>query len=200
MPWRGCISSMPRRSFADLRIEALPHDPLSQALRRLGEAIKEDRPQEGRDWRFDERISRLRCFVMHPQMMRVSAFFVPVIYDAPIKDDVNLMDVGPCSLGKSRSGKGSIAYQVKDGTITINSSAGAGTRPLPSTTTFSCTWCRTWPRKRANTTWPCIAGLWCASLGFASERLARVGLRADAPSRLYRVYRHRSRAARRRAC
>lgn len=113
-----------RRSFADLRIESLPSDPLNQALRRLGEAIKEDE-------RKTDVIGGLTA-EMPPPILRDAprddaqlAFFVPVIYDAPIKDDVNLMDVAPFSLSKSKR-EGVITYQLKDGTITIDGSAGAG--------------------------------------------------------------------------
>jgi hypothetical protein len=113
-----------RRSFADLRIEALPDDPLNQALRRLGEAIKEE----------DRKKDVIGAFIadLPPPILRHAppddaqlAFFVPVIYDAPIKDDVNLMDVAPFSLSKSKR-EGVINYQLKDGMITIDGSAGAG--------------------------------------------------------------------------
>jgi hypothetical protein len=113
-----------RRSFADLRLEQMPTDPLNQALKRLGEAIKEDDRKK-------DIIGGLRAELPAPVLREAPhddaqlSFFVPVIYDAPIKDDVNLMDVAPFSLSKSKR-EGIIQYQLKDSVITIDGSAGAG--------------------------------------------------------------------------
>jgi len=52
-------------------------------------------------------------------------FFVPTVYDAPLKDDVNLMDVAPFSLSK-RANKGVIKYELKDCLITIEGGAESG--------------------------------------------------------------------------
>lgn len=113
-----------RRSLADLRLDALPNDPLNQALRRLGEAIKDD---ERRKDLIGALVTDLPAPVMRdaPRDDAQLAFFVPVIYDAPIKDDLNLMDVAPFSLSKSKR-EGVITYELKDSTITIDGSAGAG--------------------------------------------------------------------------
>jgi plasmid replication initiation protein len=113
-----------RRSFADLKIESLPRDPLNDALRRLGEAIKADERKK-------DIVGGLVADLPPPVLREAPrddaqlSFFVPVIYDAPIKDDVNLMDVAPFSLSKTRR-EGVITYHLKDGTITIDGSAGAG--------------------------------------------------------------------------
>lgn len=113
-----------RRSLADLRLDAMPDDPLNQALRRLGEAIKDaDRHKDI----LGALATDLPAPVMRdaPRDDAQLAFFVPVIYDAPIKDDVNLMDVAPFSLSKSKR-EGVITYELKDSTITIDGSAGVG--------------------------------------------------------------------------
>ena len=52
-------------------------------------------------------------------------FFVPSVFDAPIKDDVNLMDVAPFSLSK-RPRDGVIRYELKDSLITIEGGAETG--------------------------------------------------------------------------
>ena len=113
-----------RRSLADLRLEAMPDDDLNQTLRRLGEAIKEE---ERRKDILGGLVTDLPSPVLReaPRDDAQLSFFVPVIYDAPIKDDVNLMDVAPFSLSKSKR-EGVITYELKDSTITIDGSAGAG--------------------------------------------------------------------------
>src|SRR5690606_356083 len=52
-------------------------------------------------------------------------FFVPSIYDAPLKDDVNLMDVAPFSLSKVKR-DGIIRYELKDCVITVEGGAEVG--------------------------------------------------------------------------
>ncbi len=52
-------------------------------------------------------------------------FFVPTVHDAPIKDDVNLMDVAPFSLSKTVR-HGVIRYELKDALITIEGGAESG--------------------------------------------------------------------------
>ena len=51
-------------------------------------------------------------------------FFVPSIYDVPLKDDVNLMDIAPFRLSKRHQNKAAvIKYHVKDAEIEISSGA-----------------------------------------------------------------------------
>lgn len=52
-------------------------------------------------------------------------FFVPTIHDAPLKDDINLMDVAPFSLSKTVR-HGVIKYELKDALITIEGGAETG--------------------------------------------------------------------------
>jgi len=52
-------------------------------------------------------------------------FFVPPVHDAPLKDDMNLMDVAPFSLSKTIR-QGIIRYELKDAIITIEGGAEVG--------------------------------------------------------------------------
>lgn len=114
-----------RRVWADLKLADAPKDPLNQALERLGVAIRDG----GRDADIAAVLlqeSRPKRVMRSPpaddaQLM----FFVPAIYDAPIKDDVNLMDVAPFSLSKN-SRNGVIRYELKDCLITIEGGAESG--------------------------------------------------------------------------
>lgn len=113
-----------RRSLADLRLEKFPDDELNQLLRRLGETIKADERKK-------DLIGALTADLPPPTLRPAPAgddqlsFFVPAIYDAPIKDDLNLMDVAPFALSKGRR-EGAITYELKDCIITIDSNASAG--------------------------------------------------------------------------
>ncbi|MGU3661508.1 replication initiator protein A [Methylobacterium fujisawaense] len=113
-----------RRSLADLKVAPEPTNALEQALKDLGEAVKlnERRPDI-----VGALTSELPAPVLReaPEDDSQLSFFVPSIYDAPLKDDVNLMDVAPFSLGKAKRG-GEIRYELKDCIITIDGSASAG--------------------------------------------------------------------------
>ena len=52
-------------------------------------------------------------------------FFVPQVHDAPLKDEMNLMDVAPFALSKVRR-DGVIRYELKDSIITIEGGAEVG--------------------------------------------------------------------------
>ena len=112
-----------RRSLADLRVGPEPTSPLDMALRALGEAVKMND-------RYPDLVGALVSETPAPARPVVDdsaqlSFFTPGIYDAPLKDDVNLMDVAPFSLGKSKR-EGEIRYELKDCLITIDGSASAG--------------------------------------------------------------------------
>lgn len=113
-----------RRSLADLRVAAEPTTDLDKALKALGEAVKLNERQPDI---MGALVSELPAPVLRtaPEDDSQLSFFVPNIYDAPIKDDVNLMDVAPFSLGKSKR-EGTIRYELKDCIITIDGSASAG--------------------------------------------------------------------------
>ena len=52
-------------------------------------------------------------------------FFIPDVYDAPVKDDLNLMDVAPFSLSKLPR-DGVLRYELKDYVVTIEGGANIG--------------------------------------------------------------------------
>ncbi|WP_298961306.1 replication initiator protein A [uncultured Methylobacterium sp.] len=122
-----------RRSLADLKLPASePSTTLDRALRDLGQAVKLN----------DRRIDIVGALVAElpapipavPTPRRPASreeaepqlsFFAPSIYDAPLKDDINLMDIAPFSLSKNRR-DGVIRYELKDCIITIDGSASAG--------------------------------------------------------------------------
>jgi plasmid replication initiation protein len=113
-----------RRVFADLQLEGKPDTGLEGALRRLGEAIRAtDRNVDIEAALVQELPKRtLRpATTDEAQLM----FFSPSVYDAPIKDDVNLMDVAPFALGK-KIRTGVITYELKDCLITIEGGAEVG--------------------------------------------------------------------------
>lgn len=112
-----------RRSLADLKTGPEPTTSLEIALRGLGEAVKMND-------RYPDIIGALKVETPPPivpasEEERQLSFFSPGIYDAPLKDDVNLMDVAPFSLGKTKRG-GVIRYELKDCLITVDGSASAG--------------------------------------------------------------------------
>jgi len=107
-----------RRSLADLHDNAINASPLGGALRRLGEAIKDNT--------FKGDLSALmKAEAPHKPIMRTVpahdaqlSFFVPAIVDAAIKDNVDLMDVAPFSLTKNPSTT-PIRYDLKDCVVTV---------------------------------------------------------------------------------
>ncbi len=113
-----------RRVFADLQLEGKPDTGLEGALRRLGEAIRASDRNVDIEAALVQELPRrtLRpATTDEAQLM----FFSPSVYDAPIKDDVNLMDVAPFALGK-KIRTGVITYELKDCLITIEGGAEVG--------------------------------------------------------------------------
>src|SRR4051812_2341407 len=112
-----------RRSIAELQLESFPDNDVGRALRGLAEAMK------GSERRGDV-LAVLKAETM-PVLRRAPdedtqlSFFVPAIHDAPLKDDLNLMDVAPFSISKRRR-DGSIHYDLKDGYIAVSGSTDAG--------------------------------------------------------------------------
>lgn len=112
-----------RRSLADLGVSQPPRNELERALQRLGGAIKDD--DRGRDM-VGLLKSELPAVLREPPIDDSQfAFFVPTIYDAPIKDDVNLMDVSPFAMGKNRRTT-TIRYELKDSIVTVAGTAEYG--------------------------------------------------------------------------
>lgn len=155
-----------RRSLADLKVAPEPANELDVALKALGEAVKlnERRP---------DIVGALVSELPAPLQRQASeedsqpSFFVPSIYDAPIKDDINLMDVAPFSLGKSKR-EGTIRYELKDCIITIDGSASAGLATVFDYDIFL----------------HMVSSL--AEVANRYRRSLEKGLRVDAPARVYR--------------
>lgn len=114
-----------RRVWADLKLGDLDDTPVDTALRRLGEAIRNNGIKQDIEAVLHQESLPKRVLRRAPQDDAQLAFFVPAVYDAPIKDDVNLMDVAPFSLSKKSSGA-VIRYELKDSLITIEGGAETG--------------------------------------------------------------------------
>lgn len=114
-----------RRVWADLKLDELGAGPLNRALRSLGDHIRQESVQADVTAALMQETTPRRVLRTAPQDDAQLMFFVPTIYDAPLKDDVNLMDVAPFSLSK-RASKGIIRYELKDSLITIEGGAETG--------------------------------------------------------------------------
>lgn len=114
-----------RRSFADLQLEKMKDDQMRASLARMGEAITGKALSAALEAEIlpsaaSERLTRDPP-IDDAQLM----FFVPNVVDAPLKDDMNLMDVAPFSLSKSRR-DGVLRYELKDSTVIIEGGAEVG--------------------------------------------------------------------------
>ncbi|MER9414024.1 replication initiator protein A [Mesorhizobium sp. M0589] len=114
-----------RRVWADLKLDEIGGGPLNRSLRSLGEAIRGGAINDDIAAALLQETTPRRVLRAAPHDDAQLMFFVPTIYDAPLKDDVNLMDVAPFSLGK-KSNKGIIKYELKDSLITIEGGAETG--------------------------------------------------------------------------
>ncbi|WP_165222062.1 replication initiator protein A [Affinirhizobium pseudoryzae] len=114
-----------RRVWADLKLEQLDDTPVNRAIRNLGEAIRNESLQADITGVLMQESVPKRILRPSPREDAQLTFFVPTVYDAPIKDDVNLMDVAPFSLSK-RSNAAIIRYELKDSLITIEGGAETG--------------------------------------------------------------------------
>lgn len=112
-----------RRSFADLKREEIADEGLRNSLSRLAESIH---------------LGEVKKAVTHeapgaPRPLKREApadddqlaFFIPVAHDAPVKDDMNLMDLSPFALSKVSKG-GVLRYELKDCVVTIEGGADVG--------------------------------------------------------------------------
>lgn len=114
-----------RRVWADLKLDELGGGPLNRTLRSLGEHIRAENIEADISAALLQETTPKRVLRTPPQDDAQLMFFVPTIYDAPLKDDVNLMDVAPFSLSK-RANKGVIKYELKDCLITVEGGAESG--------------------------------------------------------------------------
>lgn len=134
-----------RRVWADLKLDQLEDNAINRAIRNLGEAIRNESLQADVAAVLMQESKPKRVLRSAPPEDAQLTFFVPTVYDAPIKDDVNLMDVAPFSLSK-RANAGIIRYELKDSLITIEGVQRPAWQQF-STTTSSSTWSLTLPTK-----------------------------------------------------
>ncbi len=113
-----------RRSFADLKLEGIKDPLIARSLYGLANAV-----HKGEIEQFIEsetppgaNKSLSRPPPLHDDQLM---FFVPQLHDAPLKDDVNLMDVAPFSLSKTRRDD-VLRYELKDCVITVAGGAENG--------------------------------------------------------------------------
>lgn len=110
-----------RRSIADLRLDNIEDPDLRERMHILGENIYGKEIAKVLESEIPpSRINR-EPPINDDQLM----FFVPAVSDAPIKDEVNLMDVAPFALSKTKR-DGIIRYELKDSVITIEGGAEVG--------------------------------------------------------------------------
>jgi len=114
-----------RRVWADLKLAEHPDNDLGRALRRLAETIRDTDVRADVTAALMQDLPPKRVLRSAPEDDAQLMFFVPAIYDAPIKDDVNLMDVAPFSLGKTARA-GVLRYELKDSLITVEGGAEVG--------------------------------------------------------------------------
>lgn len=113
-----------RRVWADLKLENVG-GLLRRNLEALGERIRNESIQGDVTAALMNESAPKRVLRAPPQDDAQLMFFVPTVYDAPLKDDVNLMDVAPFSLSKRASSR-VIKYELKDSLITIEGGAESG--------------------------------------------------------------------------
>jgi plasmid replication initiation protein len=115
-----------RRSFADLKQEEIADEGLRRALGGFAEAIRAGEVQKVLEHELPEKSAQPRKIVRDaPEDEAQLLFWVPAVFDAPIKDDMNLMDIAPFALSKT-TGEGIIRYELKDAIITIEGGAQVG--------------------------------------------------------------------------
>ena len=114
-----------RRVWADLKLASAPDDELNRALRRMAESIRDADVKADVAAVLMQELPAKGILRPAPDNDAQLMFFVPSVYDAPIKDDVNLMDVAPFSLGKTTR-SGIIRYELKDSLIVIEGGAEVG--------------------------------------------------------------------------
>jgi hypothetical protein len=114
-----------RRVWADLRLSEIPPGELQISLQGLGEAIRMQAVKADIEGQLKDALPPSRTLRAPPADDAQLMFFVPSIYDAPIKDNINLMDVAPFSLSKNRK-TGTLRYELKDCLITVTGSSEYG--------------------------------------------------------------------------
>ena len=134
-----------RRSVADLKLSELDDGAMRDALVRMAGIIRESEiakviqselpasrkdtakasPEQPREEAKGKSVSTARIIRLAPEGDEQLDFFVPQVHDAPLKDEMNLMDIAPFALSKVRR-DGVIRYELKDSIITIEGGAEVG--------------------------------------------------------------------------
>jgi len=110
-----------RRSVADLKLEKIEDPDLRERLRVLGGRIHGKEIGKVLESEIPPNRNNREPPIDDDQLM----FFVPTVTEAPLKDEVNLMDVAPFALSKMKR-DGIIRYELKDSIITIEGGAEVG--------------------------------------------------------------------------
>ena len=116
-----------RRRLSDLALDTTTNPLLRDTLKRLSEAVHLD--EVGQLIKHEAPLkltSNILTLRDAPTEENQLSFFSPPTYDAPLKDDVNLMDVAPFSLSKNKREEGVIRYELPDAIITIEGGAETG--------------------------------------------------------------------------
>lgn len=114
-----------RRSAADLKINDTPDKVLKSALLGIADVIRKESFEKAIEAEIPPSQSSSSINRLPPIDDDQLMFFVPQIHDAPLKDDVNILDIAPFSLSKSRR-DGVIRYDLKDCTIQIEGGSQTG--------------------------------------------------------------------------
>lgn len=112
-----------RRSYADLKRDEIDDPGLRDSISRFAEAIHLGEVKKVIGHEAPSTPKSLKRVA--PSEDDQLAFFLPAAYDAPVKDDLNLMDVAPFSLSKSPR-ENVLRYELKDCIVTIEGGADVG--------------------------------------------------------------------------
>lgn len=112
-----------RRRISDLQLDKQPEGPLTDSFRRLADAIHLGEVKAM--LRHEASPTAIPTLRDAPELVDQLDFFMPRVHDAPLKDDMNLMDIAPFSLSKNVF-KGQLRYELKDCLITIEGGAEVG--------------------------------------------------------------------------
>lgn len=114
-----------RRSVADLQLERMEDEGMRRALERMVSVVSVGHFEKHLESEIPPSETGQNTMRPPPIGDEQMMFFVPDVYDAPLKDEVNLMDVAPFTLSKTKR-DGLIRYELKDSVITIEGGAETG--------------------------------------------------------------------------
>lgn len=112
-----------RRRVSDLQLDGQPDNELTASFRRLADAIHLGEVKQV--IRHETSSASVTMLRQAPDDVDQMDFFMPRVHDAPLKDDMNLMDIAPFSLSKTVF-HGTLRYELKDSLITIEGGAEVG--------------------------------------------------------------------------